>query len=283
MNRALLTPFGLKWNPFGTEIPAEALYLSPRINDFFWRVENVHVAEGGFVLIHGDPGTGKSVVLRALAERLARHSELTVGVVNHPQSNLGDFYRELAEVFAVPLIPSNRWGGFKVLRERWLSHLQATRVRCCLLIDEAQEMSPKTLLELRLLASARFDSQPLLAVVLVGNTRLTETLATEELLPLGTRIRARLCQDYASREELAACLDHLLSSAGGTALMSTALKRTLCERAGGNYRVMTNMAAQLLSLAAQRQITTLDEKLYLEAFATPGPSANAARRNARNH
>ncbi len=53
-------------------------------------------------------------------------------------------------------------------------------------------MSPKTLLELRLLASARFDSQPLLAVVLVGNTRLTETLATEELLPLGTRIRARV-------------------------------------------------------------------------------------------
>jgi hypothetical protein len=46
---------------------------------------------------------------------------------------------------------------------------------------------------------------------------------------------------------------------------------------------MTNMAAQLLSIAAQRQITTLDEKLYLEAFATPGPSANAARRNARNH
>jgi type II secretory pathway predicted ATPase ExeA len=282
MNHTLLSPFGLKWNPFGSELPTEALYLSPKINDFFWRVENVHVPEGGFVLIHGDPGTGKSVVLRALAERLERNSELTVGVLNHPQSNLGDFYRELAEVFAVPLVSSNRWGGFKVLRERWLSHLQSTRVRCCLLIDEAQEMSPKTLLELRLLASARFDSQPLLAVVLVGNTRLTESLAPEELLPLGTRIRSRHCQDYASREELASCLDHLLKSAGGDALMSSALKRTLCERAGGNYRVMTNMAAQLLSLAVQRQITTLDEKLYLEAFAAPGPTSQAARRNARN-
>ena len=72
MNRILLTQFGLKWNPFSTELPSEALYLSPKINDFFWRVENVHVAEGGFVLIHGDPGTGKSVVLRALAEQLAR-------------------------------------------------------------------------------------------------------------------------------------------------------------------------------------------------------------------
>jgi hypothetical protein len=45
---------------------------------------------------------------------------------------------------------------------------------------------------------------------------------------------------------------------------------------------MTNMAAQLLSLAVQRQITTLDEKLYLEAFAAPGPTSQAARRNARN-
>ena len=44
MKRTLLTPFGLKWNPFGTELPTEALYLSPKINDFFWRVENVHLS-----------------------------------------------------------------------------------------------------------------------------------------------------------------------------------------------------------------------------------------------
>ena len=176
MNRILLTPYGLKWNPFSTELPTEALYLSPKISDFFWRIENVHVREGGFALIQGDPGTGKSVVLRALADRLERQTDLTVGILNHPQSNLGDFYRELAEVFGVALKPSNRWGGFKILRERWISHLEATRTRCCLLIDEAQEMSPKTLLELRLLASARFDSQPLLAVVLAGDARLNEAL-----------------------------------------------------------------------------------------------------------
>lgn len=109
MNRILLTPFGLKWNPFSTELPSESLYLSPKINDFFWRIENVHIREGGFALIQGDPGTGKSVVLRALADRLERQTDLTVGILNHPQSNLGDFYRELAEVFGVSLKPSNRW------------------------------------------------------------------------------------------------------------------------------------------------------------------------------
>ena len=281
MNRILLTPYGLKWNPFSTELPGEALYLSPKINDFFWRIENVHVREGGFALIQGDPGTGKSVVLRALADRLERQADLTVGVLNHPQSSLGDFYRELAEVFGVSLKPSNRWGGFKTLRDRWVSHLEATRVRCCLLIDEAQEMSPKTLLELRLLASARFDSQPLLAVVLAGDGRLNDALAREELLPLGTRIRVRLSLDYASRDELAACLDHLLNTAGSSTLMSSSLKHTLCERAGGNYRVMTNMAAQLLAVAAQRQIPTLDDKLYLEVFAPPSSAATSTRRTAR--
>jgi len=63
--------------------------------------------------------------------------------------------------------------------------------------------------------------------------------------------------------------------------LSASLKHTLCERAGGNYRVMTNMAAQLLAVAAQRQLPTLDDKLYLEVFAPPNATHNPARRNAR--
>src|SRR5512134_834579 len=136
MNKTLLAVYGLKWNPFSPELPAEALYLPPRLADFFWRIEHVHVREGGFALIHGDPGTGKSVVLRALAERLERSSDLMVGVLTHPQSRLADFYRELGDVFGVALRPHNRWAGFKSLRERWLAHLEATRLRGVLLIDE---------------------------------------------------------------------------------------------------------------------------------------------------
>jgi general secretion pathway protein A len=71
-----------------------------------------------------------------------------------------------------------------------------------LLIDEAQEMSPAALCELRLMASARFDSQPLLCVVLAGDARLIDKLRREELIPLGSRIRTRLATEHASREEL---------------------------------------------------------------------------------
>ncbi|MBK8764687.1 MAG: AAA family ATPase [Burkholderiaceae bacterium] len=278
MNPSLLALYGLKWNPFSPELPAEALRLTPAAEDFVWRVEQTLVREGGFAMIHGDPGTGKSVVLRLLAERLERIAEVSVTALNHPQSNLADFYREMGEVFGVGLKPHNRWGGFKSLRERWLAHLESVRLRPVLLIDEAQEMTPATLSELRLLSSARFDSRPLLSVVMAGDARLTEKLRRDDLLPLGSRIRVRLAMEYASRDDLAACLEHLLSSAGNASLMTAQLRAMLCDHAAGNYRILTTMAAQLLAAALQRQASVIDEKLYFEVFSDAKRPATAKPR-----
>ena len=281
MNQKLLALYGLKWNPFSPELPTAALYVPARVENFCWRIEHAQIGEGGFAMIHGDPGSGKSVTLRLLAERFARANDLTVGVVHHPQSNIADFYREMGDIFGVALRPHNRWGGFKILREAWLTHVQSTRRRAVLLIDEAQEMRPAVLCELRLLASARFDSQSLLCVVLAGDARLIEKLRREELIPLGSRIRTRLATEHASREELMACLEHLLSGAGNSSLMTLPLRQTLCDHAAGNYRILSTLAAELLAVAAQRELPVLDEKLYLEIFAqptSPGPRRAAAKR-----
>jgi type II secretory pathway predicted ATPase ExeA len=273
MNKTLLALYGLKWNPFAPELPTEALLSTPRLDNFCWRVEHTLAREGGFALITGDPGTGKSVGLRLLAERLGQLRDLTLGAIAHPSSNLADFYREMGDLFGVDLKPHNRWGGFKALRERWLAHLESTLLRPVLLIDEAQEMHPSVLNELRLLSAMQFDSRLLLSVVLAGDGRLASKLRREELLPLGSRIRVRLHLEYASRDELMACLKHLISSAGNASLMTAELCQTLCDHAVGNYRVLTNMAAELLATAAQRELTQLDEKLYLELFGTPVTSA----------
>ena len=269
MNKTLLALYGLKWNPFSPELPAEALQTSARVDNFCWRVEHTLAREGGFALITGDPGTGKSVALRLLAGRLGQLRDLTVGAITHPSSNLADFYREMGDLFGVELKPHNRWGGFKALRERWLAHLESTLLRPILLIDEAQEMHPAVLNEMRLLSSMEFDSRLLLSVVLAGDGRLSNKLRREELLPLGSRIRVRLHLEYASREELMACLKHLLNSAGNANLMTPELCQTLCDHAVGNYRILTTMAGELLDMAAQRELTQLDEKLYLEVFGTP--------------
>ena len=186
----LLSLWGLKWNPFSPELPAEALLVTPKIEHFAWRVEQL-VQEGGFALISGESGTGKSVALRITAGRLSALRDVTVGVLERPQSRMPDFYRELGDIFSVKLTPSNRWGGFRMLRERWKAHLASSRIKPVLLIDEAQEMTPQVLSELRILSSADFDATSLLTVVLAGDARLLELLRHPELIPLGSRIRTR--------------------------------------------------------------------------------------------
>jgi type II secretory pathway predicted ATPase ExeA len=127
--------------------------------------------------------------------------------------------------------------------------------------------------ELRVLSSKDFDSKSLLCVVLAGDGRLPERLRTPELLPLGSRIRRRLHLEPASREQLCGCLDHLLDAAGNPGLMTTELKVTIAEHAAGNYRVMMNIADELLVAAVERNLPQLDEKLYFDVFQVPAAPA----------
>lgn len=276
MNKKLLQLYGLKFNPFSPEIPTEAVRVSPAVESFLWKLEQALAREGGFALISGEPGTGKSVTLRLVAERLSTQPELVVGVISRPQANVADFYRELGEAFQVDLRPHNRWAGSRVLRERWQAHFETTLLRPVLLVDEAQEMKPAVLSELRLLSSARFDSRQLLTVVLSGDGRLVDKLRQEELLPLGSRIRTRLQLDYAEPDELRLTLKHLLSVAGNPGLMTSELVTTLCEHSLGNYRVLISLSGELLTHAALKDLPQLDEKLYLELFTPPRTAAKTA-------
>lgn len=269
MNPKIQALYGLKFNPFRPEVPIDALHTTPAVDIFLRRVE-IGIADGGFVSITGEPGSGKSFALRLLAERLRRLPNVVVGLIEHPQSRTSDFYRELGDLFGIPLQAHNRWAGFKALRQRWSEHIAQTLMRPVLIIDEAQEAQTAVLNEIRILASKELDSRQLLCVVLAGDMRLTERFRSLELLPLGSRIRRRLVLEYAARDELAACLDHLLDAAGNPALMTQGLKDTVVEHAAGNYRVLMNLGDELLAVAADRELRVLDEKLFMDAFAPPG-------------
>jgi type II secretory pathway predicted ATPase ExeA len=278
MTSRLLSLYGLKYIPFRADVPAEALYVSPPIDAFLRRVE-LGLAHGGFAMLTGDPGTGKSIALRLLAARLGALPDVVVGTIEHPQSRAGDFYRELGDLFGVALPYHNRWAGFKALRARWAEHFSTTLRRPVLILDEAQEASTLVLNELRILSSKDFDSRQLLCVIFAGDSRLPERLRTAELLPLGSRIRRRLVLDYASRDELLACLDHVLAAAGNPSLMTAELKATLADHSAGNYRVLMNLADELLAAAAERELPRLDEKLFLEVFGqAPKPKSPGRRR-----
>lgn len=267
--------YGLKFNPFGQDVPDDALLETPRVEDFGWRLEHGIAAEGGFALVNGNPGSGKSTTLRLLFSRLERQRDVTVAYLQRPQSGVADFYREMGELFGVPLKPHNRWAGFRSLRDKWMTHIESTLARPLLLIDEAQEMHPQVLAELRLLTQTRFDSRSILAVVLAGDDRLIARLSTPELLPLASRIRSRLSLDVATPADLRACLKHRMASAGNAKLMTDQLTDALCEHALGNHRALVIMADELLAHATRHEREVLDEKLYFEVFdASAGAPAN---------
>jgi general secretion pathway protein A len=260
--RKLSALYGLKWNPFLEGIPIEALCKTPRIDHFAWRVEDL-VMHGGFALITGDVGAGKSAVLRLLADRLSALRDVVVGEVERPHSRVTDFYRELGHLFGFPVSSSNRWGSHKAVRTKWQEHIQQTLFRPILLIDEAQEMSGPLLAELRLLGSTKLDTCTIITVVLSGDRRIEDHLREPDLAPVNSRIRARLVLDVETPETLGTMLRHILTAAGNPALMTDELQRTVCEHAAGNRRTLMNLCNDLLALAVAKNAKRLDDELYL--------------------
>ena len=237
---------------------------------------------------------------------MPRRQQAKVGILTRPQARTADFYRELGDLFGLELRPNNRWHSAKLLRDpgshrekararpfvlpprktrffpkgarRWQAHIDAALSRPVLVIDEAQEMPPAVLSELRLLSSARLDSHILLTIVLAGDGRLLDRLRTDELAPLGSRMRVRLALERATPEELQEYIVTALQKAGAVKLMTPELIATLADHAQGNPRALMNIAGELLSVAAQREARQIDEKLFLELCAAPpAPEAKAVR------
>jgi general secretion pathway protein A len=262
-NKNDLVRYGLKWNPFLPDVPTSALWVDKIAEGFVFRVERL-VERGGFALLSGEAGSGKSSMTRFVAARVAAMRDVSVAVILRPQSRLADFYRELGDLFGVTLGVSNRWGGFKALRERWRAHMEATLTRPVVVIDEAQSAPSEVLEELRILSSADFDSSTLLTIVLAGDARLLERLRSPELEPLNSRIRVRLILESRPREDLIALLSHTIEEAGAPELMTRTLIETLVDHAAGNCRALMQLAAEVLDLAVEKGVDDLDERLFFE-------------------
>lgn len=262
--------YGPKWNPFGRELPQEALITNAKIKHFGWKVENL-VLDGGFGLIVGESGLGKSVIFRLLHERLGQVGDISVAEFTRPQSGITDFYRELGKLFGIDFKTGNRFGGHQQLRDKWNAHINTTLFRPVLLIDESQEMHSVVLSELRLLASTSFDSKVILTAVLGGDSRLLQKLEQADLLPLKSRIRARLHLEEYTRDELIELLTEALAKAGNPGLMTMNLMETVADHSVGNPRTMMSTCDELLLEAFNREVKQLDEKFFIELFSSRIP------------
>ena len=98
-----LARFGLSFHPFATALPPGACQITTEMAHVLGRCDHL-VTSGGFALIVGDAGTGKSTLLRCLQARLGEHTDLVTGVLTRPQASVADFYRELGSLFGVCLL-----------------------------------------------------------------------------------------------------------------------------------------------------------------------------------
>lgn len=264
-NNKLLAQYGLKFNPFLQTIPAEYLWTPPRFDHFLYRVESI-IIDGGFIMISGEPGLGKSKLLQLLAGKLKDVGGIEIGVMERPQSNLGDFYCELGDLFDTNFSLMSRYAGFKNLRAKWRSHIAQTLFKPVLLIDEAQEIPSQCLNEIRLLGSVNFDSDSLITTILCGDNRLPERFREPALIPVGTRIKCRHNIEPYSKDDLLSFLNHVITAAGAAHLMTNELKITLIEHCLSNPRILMNYAAELLDRAMHKNLALLDEKLFFDTF-----------------
>ena len=115
--KKLLSLWGLKWNPFTPELPGDAMLVTPKIDSFAWRVEQL-VQDGGFALISGESGTGKSVALRIVAQRriqLTRSQAERFYAVHAERS----FYNDLCNyMISGPVVPQVLEGENAIARNR---------------------------------------------------------------------------------------------------------------------------------------------------------------------
>src|SRR5262245_64127566 len=219
--------FGLGEKPFAITPDPRYLFMSERHAEALAHLLYGINEAGGFIQLTGEVGTGKTTVVRSLLERMPGHAD--VAVILNPQLTPVEFVLTICEELGI-FMRDDDASSIKdlvdLLNKRLLeSHAKGRRV--VVIVDEAQNLTPETLEQVRLLTNLETASQKLLQIILIGQPELREVLARVELRQLAQRITGRYHLDPLSRVETAAYVTHRLKVAGsatGDVFSSTALR-----------------------------------------------------------
>ncbi|HXB17816.1 MAG TPA: AAA family ATPase [Steroidobacteraceae bacterium] len=263
--------FGLNEKPFAITPDPRYLYLSERHAEALAHLMYGINESGGFVQLTGEVGTGKTTIVRSLLAQAPKDAE--IALILNPRMTAPEFLLTICEELGIE-VPAASSASLKDLVDILSRHLLEAHAggrRVVLVVDEAQNLSPDVLEQVRLLTNIETNTQKLLQIILIGQPELRELLARNELRQLAQRITGRYHLDPLSREETTAYVRHRLRVAGATTdILSPWALREAFRLSRGVPRVINVLSDRALlgaySLDRHRVTGSLVRRAAAEVF-----------------
>lgn len=258
--------FGLKENPFSIAPDPRYFYMSKGHSEALAHLVYGVNTDGGFILLTGEVGTGKTMVCRCLLDHLPENSE--VAFILNPKLTVEELLATICDEFGIKYPEGNTSNKIFVsaINEYLLSAHEKGK-RAILIIEEAQHLSVDVLEQIRLLTNLETNQRKLLQIVLLGQPELRQLLVQSQLRQLNQRITVRYHLAPLLKEEIPAYVHHRLSVAG---LIRGQLfsKKTLVELyrlTGGIPRLINIICERALIGAFVEGKECVDNKILLTA------------------
>lgn len=238
--------FGLNEAPFSIAPDPRYLFMSEQHREALAHLVYGFNSDGGFVLLTGEVGTGKTTVSRCLLEQIPDNT--AIAFILNPKMTVQELLATVCDEFGIKYPPDNT--SIKIfvdLINSYLLEAHANDRKAVLLIDEAQNLSTDVLEQLRLLTNLETNQRKLLQIILIGQPELRDKLSEPGLRQLSQRIIARYHLDALSKKDISAYVSHRLSVAGlRDQLFPDALINKIYSLTGGVPRLINVLCDRAL-------------------------------------
>jgi general secretion pathway protein A len=234
-----LSFYGLAEKPFAITPDPRYLFLGGRHAEALAHLVYGITEAGGFIQLTGEVGTGKTTIIRSLLAKQPDNAE--IALILNPGMQPDEFMLTICEELGI-LVPDDAIGSVKELVDilnRYLLRAHAAGKRVVLVVDEAQNLPPELLEQVRMLTNLETETQKLLQIILIGQPELRDVLARNDLRQLAQRITGRYHLEPLTRAESSAYVKHRLRIAGAKMdIFTNGALRELYRASGGVPRLL---------------------------------------------
>lgn len=257
-----LSFYDLRRKPFEITVDPDFLWLGEKHNEALATLEYGIREDKGFLLLTGDVGTGKTVLINRLVRNI--HLQSIISTVPDPGLEMIDFFNFLAASFRFGRTIKSK-GEFLALLKKFLIKAEAIKRKVLLLIDEAQRLNHSLLEEIRLLSNIEMENRKLISIFFVGQSEFNQILLEPRNRAVRQRIAVRYQIEPLSVEETAQYVLHRLQVAGAEhSIFTSEALREVYVFTKGNPRLTNIICDHALLTGYSMERETIDSGVIRE-------------------